>query len=70
MLSPLVKLFEGLSAIEATALVLVLSFASAIVMEFVILRIARRYVSNTSTEYDNIVISSLRAPLVITAALV
>ncbi|RLM84075.1 mechanosensitive ion channel family protein [Halobellus sp. Atlit-38R] len=70
MLSPLVKLFEGLSAIEATALVLVLSFASATVMEFVILRVARRYVSNTSTEYDNIVISSLRAPLVITAALV
>ena len=69
MLSPLVKLFEGLSAVEATVLVLALSFASAVVMEFVVLRVARRYVSNTSTEYDNIVISSLRAPLVITVAL-
>jgi len=70
MLSSLLGLFEGLTALEATVAVLVVSVAAAVAMEFVILRIAYRYVSNTATEYDNIVISSLRAPLVITAALV
>ncbi|RLM53702.1 mechanosensitive ion channel family protein [Halobellus sp. Atlit-31R] len=69
MLSPLVRLFEGLSAIEATVLVLVLSVASAVAMEFVVLRVARRYVANTDTEYDNIVVATLRPPLVLTAAL-
>jgi len=70
MLSSLLGLFEGLTALEATVAVLVVSVAAAVAMEFIILRIAYRYVSNTATEYDNIVISSLRAPLVITAALV
>ncbi|MFA1610859.1 mechanosensitive ion channel family protein [Halobellus rubicundus] len=66
---PFVRLFAGLSAVEATALVLALSLVSAVAMEFVVLRIARRYVSTTATEYDNIVIATLRPPLVVTAAL-
>ncbi|WP_144903998.1 mechanosensitive ion channel family protein [Halobellus captivus] len=69
MIEPFILLFEGLSAIEATVLVLVISVAAAVVMEFVVLRLATRYVSNTETVYDNIVISSLRAPMVVTAAL-
>ncbi|MGQ4557042.1 mechanosensitive ion channel domain-containing protein [Halobellus sp. GM3] len=69
MIGSLLRLFEGLSATEATLVVLVVSVVSAVGMEFVILRLARQYVSNTDTEYDNIVISSLRAPLVVTAAL-
>ena len=66
--SPL-TLFEGFSALEATVAVLVVSVAGALAMEFVVLRVARRYVSHTDTGYDDIVLSSLRAPLVVTAAL-
>jgi MscS family membrane protein len=70
MLSSLLGLFEGLTAFEATLVVVVVSIVAAIGMEFIILRFAYRYVSNTETEYDNIVISSLRLPLVVTAALI
>jgi small-conductance mechanosensitive channel len=70
MLSPFLGAFEGLTALEATVVVVVVSIVAAIGMEFVLLRLAYRYVSNTATEYDNIVISSLRLPLVVTAALV
>ncbi|WP_081927118.1 mechanosensitive ion channel family protein [Halobellus rufus] len=70
MLSSLLRLFEGFTALESTVAVLVVSVAAAVAMEFVILRVAYRYVSNTDTEYDNIVVASVRAPLVVTAALV
>ena len=69
MISSLSALFEGLSAVETTVAVLAVSVVAAVGMEFVVFRLARRYVSNTDTAYDNIVISSLRAPLVVTAAL-
>ncbi|OYR44855.1 MULTISPECIES: mechanosensitive ion channel family protein [unclassified Halorubrum] len=67
--SPL-TLFEGLTAVEATVAVLVVSIVAAVGMEFAVLRVARRYVAATDSGYDDIVISSLRAPLVVTAALV
>lgn len=70
MIPSLAALFEGLTAAEATVAVLVISVVAAVGMEFVVLRLARRYVSNTDTAYDDIVIASLRAPLVVTAALV
>ncbi|WP_281194911.1 mechanosensitive ion channel family protein [Halorubrum sp. F4] len=70
MVPSLAVLFEGLTAAEATAAVLLISVVAAVGMEFVVLRLARRYVSNTDTAYDDIVIASLRAPLVVTAALV
>jgi MscS family membrane protein len=70
MLSPFLGLFEGLTALEATVVVVVVSIVAAIGMEFIVLRLAYRYVSNTDTEYDNIVISSFRVPLVVTAALI
>jgi small-conductance mechanosensitive channel len=66
--SPL-TLFEGLTALEATVAVLVVSVVAAVGMEFAVLRVARRYVATTDSAYDDIVISSLRAPLVVTAAL-
>jgi MscS family membrane protein len=66
--SPL-TLFEGLTALEATVAVLVVSVVAAVGMEFAVLRVARRYVKTTDSAYDDIVISSLRAPLVVTAAL-
>jgi small-conductance mechanosensitive channel len=66
--SPL-TLFEGLTALEATVAVLVVSLVAAVGMEFAVLRLARRYVATTDSAYDDIVIASLRAPLVVTAAL-
>ncbi|WP_435096173.1 mechanosensitive ion channel family protein [Halorubrum sp. N11] len=69
MIPSLTPLFEGFSAVEATIAVLVVSVVAAVGMEFVVLRVARRYVSTTDSAYDDIVISSLRAPLVVTAAL-
>ena len=69
MIPSLSALFEGLTAVEATVAVLVVSVAAARGMEFVVLRAARRLVSGTETGYDDIVIASLRAPLVVTAAL-
>ena len=69
MIPSLSALFEGLTAVEATVAVLVVSVAAALGMEFVVLRAARRLVSGTETGYDDIVIASLRAPLVVTAAL-
>ncbi|TKR25358.1 mechanosensitive ion channel family protein [Natronomonas salsuginis] len=70
MVTALLPLFEGLTATQATVAVLVISVVAAVGMEFVVLRFARRFVSRTETEYDDIVFSSLRAPLVVTAALV
>ncbi|PAU83042.1 mechanosensitive ion channel protein MscS [Halorubrum salipaludis] len=69
MIPSLSVLFDGFSAIEATVAVLAVSVVAAVAMEFVVLRLARRYVSHTDTGYDDIVIASLRAPLVVTAAL-
>jgi len=69
MIPSLSALFEGLSAVEATVAVLVVSVIAAVGMEFIVLRVSRRYVSTTDSAYDDIVISSLRAPLVVTAAL-
>ncbi|EMA67067.1 mechanosensitive ion channel family protein [Halorubrum kocurii] len=69
MIPALSALFEGFSAVEATVAVLAVSIVAAVGMEFVVLRVARRVVSTTDSAYDDIVISSLRAPLVVTAAL-
>ena len=66
--SPL-TLFEGFTALEATVAVLVVSVVAAVGMEYAILRVARRYVASTDSAYDDIVVSSLRPPLVVTAAL-
>ncbi|SMO57531.1 mechanosensitive ion channel family protein [Halorubrum cibi] len=69
MIPSLTGAFEGFTAVEATVAVLLISVVAAVGMEFVVLRVARRYVATTDGEYDDIVIGSLRAPLVVTAAL-
>ncbi|MUW14516.1 mechanosensitive ion channel [Halorubrum sp. CBA1125] len=69
MIPSLIGVFEGLTATEATVAVLLISAVAALGMEFVVVRAARRYVATTDGEYDDIVIDSLRAPLVVTAAL-
>ncbi|SFG07712.1 Mechanosensitive ion channel [Halopelagius inordinatus] len=69
MFDPLVRSLDGLGAWETTALVLCVSFGAALALEFVVIRAARRYVTHTDTEYDNIVLAELRVPVVLTAAL-
>ncbi|SFR43768.1 mechanosensitive ion channel family protein [Halogeometricum limi] len=69
MLGPLSDLLAGLSAVEATVGLLLVSVVAALALEFVVLRAARRYVTHTDGSYDDIVISELRLPLVVTAAL-
>jgi len=69
VLDALTDLFRGMSALEATALLLVLSFGGAFAFEVVLIRAARRLVRRTETSYDNIVLRKLRVPLVVTIAL-
>jgi small-conductance mechanosensitive channel len=69
IIAPLVEVFAGMPAWQATALLVGLSVAMALLMEFVVLRGLLRYTSRTATAYDNIVISELRLPIVLTAAL-
>ena len=67
--APLVDLFAGLAPWQATALLLGLSVGGALVLEFVVLRGLLRYTSRTATSYDNILVSELRLPVVLTAGL-
>ncbi|SDM22653.1 Mechanosensitive ion channel [Halogranum gelatinilyticum] len=60
---------ESLTSLEATAVVLALSLGSAILLEFVVLRFVRSLVTETNTEFDNILFQELRIPIVVTAAL-
>ncbi|ADQ67578.1 small-conductance mechanosensitive channel [Halogeometricum borinquense DSM 11551] len=69
MFAPLTDALAGLSAIEATVGLLLVSLLAAVALEFVVLRAARRYVVHTDSTYDDIVFSELRLPLVVTAAL-
>ncbi|QIB73828.1 mechanosensitive ion channel family protein [Halogeometricum borinquense] len=69
MFAPLTDALAGLSAIEATVGLLLVSLLAAVALEFVVLRAARRYVVHTDSTYDDIVLSELRLPLVVTAAL-
>ena len=61
--------FEGVSAVEATAVLLVLSLGGAVLFETVLVRTALRLVSRTETTYDNILLASLRVPLIVSIAL-
>ncbi|WP_435349507.1 mechanosensitive ion channel family protein [Haloarchaeobius sp. HRN-SO-5] len=54
---------------QRTALVLGISLVAAVVIETVVLRVARRFVRGTESLVDNIVVDELRVPLVVTAAL-
>ena len=63
------ELLAELPPLQATLLVVVLSVGSALVVEFVVLRFVRRLVSETNTEFDNILFRELRIPIVVTVAL-
>ena len=69
MLSWILGAFEGLTALEATAVVVVVSTVAAVGTEFVLLRLAYRYVSTTETQYDNTLTPALRLPPAVPAAL-
>ena len=69
MIDRLVAVFDGLTAWQATVVLLGASLVAAVVVEFVVLRLASRAVRRTDTKLDNIVVEELRLPLVVTAAL-
>jgi small-conductance mechanosensitive channel len=69
VIDPLVDLVERLPAWQATVVVLAASVGAAVVVETVILRTARHLVSQTETEFDNILLGELRAPVVVSVAL-
>lgn len=61
-------LFEGLTAVEATVAVLLVSAVGAQGMEFAVLRIARRYVTTTDSAYDDIEIPYAKRDVTVAAA--
>ncbi|WP_396612940.1 mechanosensitive ion channel family protein [Haloferax sp. S1W] len=65
----LAELLSGLSALEASVLVMLISVVGAFVMEAVVLRLLFQYTRRTETGLDNIVVQELRWPIVITVAL-
>lgn len=69
ILGPLVDLFDAVPAWQATLLLVGLSVGLALLLEFVVLRSLLRYTSRTKTDYDYIVVSELRLPVVLTAGL-
>ena len=69
MIDRLVAVFDGLTALQATVLLLAASLVAAVVVEFVVVRLAAHAVRRTDTKLDNIVVEELRLPLVVTAAL-
>jgi small-conductance mechanosensitive channel len=69
MVDPLTGLFEGLSPLQITLAVLVLSIGLAVVVELLVLRLARSVVRETESRFDNIVLDELRLPIVVTVAL-
>ena len=68
-LEVLVGLFEAVPAWQATLLLVGVSLGVAFLLEIVVLRTLLQYTSRTATEYDYIVVSELRMPLVITIGL-
>ncbi|KAB1196544.1 MULTISPECIES: mechanosensitive ion channel family protein [Haloferax] len=63
------ELLSGLSAVEATLLVLLISVGGAFVMEAVVIRLLLQYTRRTETALDNIVIQEIRWPIVVTVSL-
>ncbi|KAB1188702.1 MULTISPECIES: mechanosensitive ion channel family protein [Haloferax] len=60
---------SGLSAVEATLLVLLISIGGAFVMEAVVIRLLLQYTKRTETGLDNIIVQELRWPIVVTVSL-
>ncbi len=69
VLDPLLEYLSGYGVVERTILVLAVSFAAAVVLEFVVFKVARKVVRQTGSKFDDVVVSEVRWPLVVTAAL-
>ncbi|MFC4405820.1 mechanosensitive ion channel family protein [Haloarchaeobius iranensis] len=69
MLDQITDLLAGYPPLQRTALVLGLSLVCAVVLEFVVLKAAMRFVSGTESTVDNIVVGELRIPIVVSAVL-
>ncbi|MGM0591074.1 MAG: mechanosensitive ion channel family protein [Halobacteriota archaeon] len=69
MIEILTGLLDGLSAWQATVVLLLVSLGGAVLVEVVGFRLARRFVSRTETKFDNIIIQELRIPIVVSVAL-
>jgi small-conductance mechanosensitive channel len=69
LLQPVVDLFTVVPAWQATLLLVGVSLALALLLEFAVLRSLLQYTSRTKTDYDYIVVSELRLPVVLTAGL-
>ena len=67
--SSIASFFEAIPAWQATLLLVGASVLLAMVLEFVVLKSLLRYTTRTKTEYDYIVVSELRIPIVLTAGL-
>jgi small-conductance mechanosensitive channel len=63
------RLLDGLTATQATLVVLAVSVGAALVVEMVVIRGAARLVRRTDTQFDNIVVRNVRWPLVVSVAL-
>jgi small-conductance mechanosensitive channel len=65
-----IRLLDGLTAWQATLVVLAISFGCALLVEMVVIRGASRLVRRTDTQFDNIVVQNIRWPLVVSVGLV
>mgnify|MGYP006274169433 FL=1 len=69
VLDAVTRLLDGLTAWQATLVVLALSVGGAFVVEMVVIRGASRLVKRTDTQFDNIFVRNVRWPLVISVGL-
>ncbi|WP_251343120.1 mechanosensitive ion channel family protein [Haloplanus halophilus] len=69
MIDRFVAGLDALPAWQATAVVLAVSLGSALLLELVGVRLARRLTRRTETALDDVVFEELRVPLVVTVAL-
>ncbi|WP_245902926.1 mechanosensitive ion channel family protein [Salinigranum rubrum] len=70
MIDAVIGLLDGLSAWQATLVVLALSLGGALIAEMVVIRGASRLVRRTDTQFDNIVVRNIRWPVVVSVGLV
>jgi small-conductance mechanosensitive channel len=64
-----IALLDSLSPLEATVFVLGVALVASLLLEYVILRGARRLVGRTESKLDDIVFSELRIPVIVTVGL-
>jgi small-conductance mechanosensitive channel len=70
VIDAVIGLLDGLSAWQATLVVLALSLGGALIAEMVVIRGASHLVRRTDTQFDNIVVRNIRWPVVVSVGLV